>query len=503
MTYTVVRLDGKEQNGLSLDQVKELFFRRQINQDSLIYSTENPSLRMLKREFDLGVWIPEAALNSARPPSGSQSVSGIQPPATPISFSSEPVSSAPADPNNYTQNNQSQTFYQASTLPEQAKLPNIQSNYAPTEVSYEPLARTESTGERPGLRSAAVFLIIGVIVYVGMLILGGLVPHADSAEAVGQMVGRAIVPIAIDLLLAAKLWNRDSSDGVRRWVLVRAYVGFFIGLLAPFASNDGFTIAIGVVTGLAGFFYLLALALVLHGKHNPSTGRIYSGVASFVVFVFAIGGILGIAALGKALPTLSKLQITSPEVAKYKIEGTEFKDKTTGASVSIPEGWVMLSTSNPMINTPYARMVATDTQGNRIAMLEVVPVPAQLDMKRQTPGTILDQLCDSVVASMEKDLEQSSLFGRTMVKEMSRLSIYVGKHPAKLLIVEKMVGRESVKGHIIITYDELTFYVLHSWCPIDDYQRSQNDFQFFEKSFTVPDDINSTFTQTAENENRK
>jgi len=136
-------------------------------------------------------------------------------------------------------------------------------------------------------------------------------------------------------------------------------------------------------------------------------------------------------------------------------------------------------------------------------MLEVVPVPAQLDMKRQAPTMILDQLCDNVVESMQKDLEESSIFGRTIVKEMSRLSIYVGKHPAKLLIVEKSVGRESVKGHIIITYDELTFYVLHSWCPIDDYQRSQNDFQYFEKSFAVPDDINSTFTQTAENEARK
>lgn len=459
---------------------------------------------MLKREFDLSLWIPEAAMNSARPPSGSQSVSGSQPPSAPVSFGSQPVSPTPDVQNNYTQNNQSQTFYQASTLPEQAKLSHIQSNYAPTEIRYEPVAPAMPVnGERPGLRSAAVFLIIGVIVYVAILVVGGLMPHADSAEAVGQMVGRALVPIAIDLLLAVKLWNRDSSDGVRRWVLVRAYAGFVIGLLVPFASADGFTIAVGVITGLAGFFYLLALALVLHGRQNPSTGRVYAGVASFVVFVFAIGGILGIAALGKALPTLSKLQLTSPEVAKYRIDGMEFKDKTTGASVSIPEGWVMLSPSNPMINTPYARMVATDTEGARIAMLEVVPVPAQLDMKRQAPGMILDQLCDNVVESMQKDLEESSIFGRTIVKEMSRLSVYVGKHPAKLLIVEKTVGRESVKGHIIITYDELTFYVLHSWCPIADYQRSQNDFQFFEKSFAVPDDINSTFTQTAENEGRK
>ncbi len=464
---------------------------------------DNPSLRMLKREFDLRLWIPDAAVNPARPPSGSQPFSGSQTPAVPISFSAEPVTTTSAGPNNYTQNSQSQTFYQASTLPEQAKLANIQSNYAPTEVRYEPVSPTAATGERPGLRSASVFLIIGVVVYVAILVVGGVMPHADSAEAVGQMVGRAIVPIAIDLLLAVKLWKRESSDGVRRWVLVRAYAGFVIGLLVPFASDDGFTIAVGVVTGLAGFLYLLALALVLHGRQNPSTGRVYAGVASFVLFVFAIGGILGIAAIGKVLPTLSKLQLTSPEVAKYKIDGTEFKDKTTGASVSIPEGWVMLATSNPMINTPYARMVATDTEGARIAMLEVVPVPAQLDMKRQAPTMILDQLCDNVVESMQKDLEESSIFGRTIVKEMSRLSIYVGKHPAKLLIVEKSVGRESVKGHIIITYDELTFYVLHSWCPIDDYQRSQNDFQYFEKSFAVPDDINSTFTQTAENEARK
>ena len=163
----------------------------------------------------------------------------------------------------------------------------------------------------------------------------------------------------------------------------------------------------------------------------------------------------------------------------------------------------MLTPSNPYLTTPTARMIAIDRSGDRLAMLEVVPVPAELDMRRQMPNTILDHLCDGVVTSMQKQADEEAIFGKSVVRELTRMSVYVGKHPAKLLIVEKSDRGRFVKGHVIITYDDLTFYVLHSWCPTKDYQQSQSDFQYFERSFMVPDDINSPFTQTAENERRK
>ena len=38
--YSAVTLDGKELQDLTIDEIKDLFFARQINQNSLVFSTE-------------------------------------------------------------------------------------------------------------------------------------------------------------------------------------------------------------------------------------------------------------------------------------------------------------------------------------------------------------------------------------------------------------------------------------------------------------------------------
>ncbi|HEX8636440.1 MAG TPA: hypothetical protein VF692_00145, partial [Pyrinomonadaceae bacterium] len=55
--FSAVTLDGKELNNLSERQIKELFFRRQINQNSLVCPEETQKWLMLKRVFDLPQWI--------------------------------------------------------------------------------------------------------------------------------------------------------------------------------------------------------------------------------------------------------------------------------------------------------------------------------------------------------------------------------------------------------------------------------------------------------------
>ncbi|MBK8811115.1 MAG: hypothetical protein IPN69_10340 [Acidobacteria bacterium] len=506
MEYTVVLLDGKEQRDLSLEQVKQLFFGRQINQNSLVRSRTDPNWRMLKREFDLSQWLPEAVRKATYVASAPQ-------PANPQPSAGQDFEAASANtvnslvnepaPNGHRQNNQSQTFYQAESLPAAGKLQNIQSSYAPTSVRYLPGQTEGDPAIRPGLRPAAVFLIINAFLYVAVVIINGLATKGDSAESTGRMVGQTIIPVAIDLLLASKLWMNKDPESTRKWVLARCYVGFAIGLALPFVSKDTVGIVIGIVFAILGLFYLLAMALVLHGRSNPSAGRIYAGIGSFSVFALLAFGVLGVAGLGLALPSLAKLDLANSQIEKYKLEGRDFKDKTTGASVSLPDGWVMIAPSNPIVSTPMARMIAMDDRGERLAMLEVVPVPAQLDMKRQTPSAILDKLCDGVVASMQEQTDKGSIFGKPTVTEVSRVGTFVGKHPGKLLIVEKTEMGQRVKGHVTITYDELTFYVLHSWCPTAEYSNSQNDFQVFERSFYIPDEINSVFTQTAENDRRK
>jgi hypothetical protein len=505
MTYTVVLLNGTELENLSIDQVKTLFFGRQINQNSLVRSGAGPAWQMLKRAFDLTQWLPDASKNmlQSAPRQPSYQANAFNPIGENLNPAPSPSNAAQFDPGTvgHTQNNQSQTFYQAETLPAEGKFQNIRSNYTATDGSYQtPTYVTYET--RAGHKAGAVFIGINVLTYVALILI--VTAGSDvSPENLGQAVGRAFIPIIIDLTLASRLWNDNNAEKTRKWALARAYFGFVLGLAIPFAANGPGEIAVGIAFGVVGFFYLLAIGLVLHGKEQPSNGRIYAGVGSFAVFFLISVAIIGLAGLGKALPVLAKMQLNSKQIEKYKIDGTQYHDKTTGAKVDIPKDWVMVSPSNPIVNTPTARMIAVDKSGERITLFEVVPVPAQLDMKRQQPDAILDQLCDGVVKSMQKEAESGSVFGRPIVKEMSRMMTYVGKHPAKLLIVEKTERGQQVKGHVIITYDELTFYVLHSWCPTNQYASSQDDFLFFEKNFTVPDNINSTFTQTAENERRK
>ena len=44
--YSVVTLDGKELRDLTIDQIKDLFFTRRINQNSLVFSPETQNWLM-------------------------------------------------------------------------------------------------------------------------------------------------------------------------------------------------------------------------------------------------------------------------------------------------------------------------------------------------------------------------------------------------------------------------------------------------------------------------
>jgi hypothetical protein len=490
MTYTVVTLDGKEKSNLSLDQVKDLFIRRQINQSSLILSAENPQWQMLKRTFDISQWIPNAA------------------PFTTQNNFSTPLQTHYEQPVTFNQpNNQTQTFYQAETLPSQNKLQNIQSNYAPSHFQYTVAIEQPSVSdERIGLRPASVFFIISALVF-GVSTLINKVFLTDSGEDTvyrsGQVVG-FLIPVVIDLSLAVKLWKGEKIESTRKWALFWTYFRFCALTVAGLVlANEKGGIFIAVFMFLIGLFYLISVGLLLHGKKTPSTTRVMSAIGSFTVFFALAAGIMALAVLGKYAPDISKINFENPQIEKYKIEGTEFQDKTTGAKVLLPENWVMLNTNNPIASSPEARMVAVSQNAQRLAMLEVVPVPAQLDMRRVSSSMILDELSNGVVKSMEEAAKKESYFGNNSFREITRLNVSIGTHPAKLLVVERQQNRMQVKGHIIITYDELTFYVLHTWCPTNEYETAQNDFTFFEKNFSVPEKINSVFNQTADKESRE
>lgn len=549
MIYSVVLLDGKELHCLSLEELKSLFFKRQINQDSLCCSAENPQWMMLKRVFDINEWIREQAELQNNQTAQQSFQNNYQPAVNPFHQSSaqyqnettaevfdEPSNSRsdqqfvtfnqfpPNEPsqNNYSyaqnatngnsQNNQSETYYQAETTQTDYNFKNNQTNFAPSKYSSQPNSvKYQSSNpydfvERKGLKQASIFLFINALFYILTLVLGSSfsTPAEESqAYKTGYMVG-AVTPLLIDLILGVRLWKMDDAESARKWVLARSYFGFVIfGIVIPIFSVAGGNIFVGVFSLITTVFYFLSLTIALHGKESPANVRLVLSGVSFGIYSLIVFGTVALAAIGMALPKIGKLNdLKNAQINKYKIEGAEFQDKTTGAKVVLPAGWSMIKLDNPFINSAEARMIAVDEAGNRMTMLEVVPVPGNLDMKRQNTAYILDEIANNVVKALKKQLEKKSGFGENSFKEVTRLGIFVGTHQAKLIIVEKTENGLKSKGHMIITNDELTFYVLHSWCPSEEYETAQEDFKFFEKNFTVPEKINSTFTQTAENQKK-
>ena len=499
--YSAVTLDGKELKNLTVEQIKDLFLKRQINQNSLVFSPETQNWTMLKRVFDVSQWISSGAgfspsgtenpQNQFSPPNHSEPSNSINPAQNEQWFQTNNSSQSAA--NNYSQNNQTNYFNQ----------PNSSASKFDFSNKFKPTA----SGERAGARQAAVFIGINAVFFVGSMIVGSLFDSAagaDGAEKVGYGVGRSIIPLIIDVFLASRLWKGQEIESTRKWVLFRAYFGFIVfGLIMPFVGFNAGEYVVPILSFISSFFYFVSLASVLHGKENPSPSRVMIGVGTFAVYFLFVLGMLSFTFIAAVAPSLGNFGPTLSNLEKYKIEGREFQDKTTGAKITLPEGWTMIELNNPLIHTPEARMIAVDKTGESLTMLEVVPVPGDLDIKEVSSVELLEHVTDYVSEHLGEQTGKSSTFSESGFREITRMSVYIGKHPAKLLVFEKTVNRQKVKGHLIITFDELSLYVLHSWCPAKDYELVQNDFTAFEKSFFVPDKINSPFSQTAEIEKNR
>lgn len=493
--YSAVTLDGKELKNLTVEQIKDLFLKRQINQNSLVFSTETQNWAMLKRVFDItqlvsgGVTYPpsnENFQNQFSPTNQSEFTNSFSQAQNEQWFQTNNSSQYAA--NSYSQNKQSSYFNQPNSSASKFDFSN---KFKPT-----------TSGERAGARQAAVFIGVNAVFFVGSMIVGSLFDSttgANESEKVGYGVGRSIIPLIIDVFLASRLWKGEEIETTRKWVLFRAYFGFIVfGLIMPFVGFNAGEYLVPILSFISSFFYFVSLAAVLHGKENPSPSRVMIGTGTFAVYFLFVLGMLSFTVIAAVAPGLGNFGPTLSNLEKYKIEGKEFQDKTTGAKITLPEGWAMIELNNPLIHTPEARMIAVDKTGESLTMLEVVPVPGDLDIKTVSSTELLEHLTDYISDHIGEQTGKNSAFSESGFREITRMSVYIGKHPAKLLVFEKTVNRRKVKGHLIITFDELSLYVLHSWCPATDYERVQNDFTSFEKSFFVPDKINSPFSQTAE-----
>lgn len=543
MFYSVVLLDGNELHCLTIEEVQDLFFNRQLNQNSLVCSAEDGKWQMLRRAFNLAEWIPTSAPQSAAPqnpfqPQNNPFEQTVQTPPPnnfqspqnpfeqtaaanqPVTFNQFPPAqpSQPANPyasntsNGYSQNNQTETYYQAETNQSNYNFQNNQANFAPSKYSnpansynYSPNSGSPyANGKRRGLKPAGAFLLINLFFYVVYALVGSFMKNASDPEGAmkfGETMGKLLIPIFIDLIFISKLIKAEDEESARKWGLFRTYWSFIVfGIIVPVAGFGMSSIAISAFSFVSALFLCLSLLFLLHGKENPPQSRLMLGFGSFAIYFLIMSGTIFLAAAGSLMPNIAKINAQNSKLEQYRVDGKEFQDKTTGAKVLLPEGWSMLKLDNPLIHSPEARMIAVDQAGNRLTMLEVVPVPGNLDLKSQNATFILDQLSDGVVKAMKEQPPQGGSFGgKNSVNEVTRMNIYVGTHQAKLIVLDKTEGGDKLKGHLIITYDELTFYVLHSWCPSNEYDKAQAEFTFFEKNFTVPEKINSTYTQSAEN----
>ena len=104
---------------------------------------------------------------------------------------------------------------------------------------------------------------------------------------IGYGVGRSIIPLIIDLLLASRLWNGQNIDSTRKWVLARAYFGFVFWLNRASGFHKGDYVIAGL-SFISAFFYFVSLISVLHGKENPSPNRVMIGVGTFAVYFLFI-----------------------------------------------------------------------------------------------------------------------------------------------------------------------------------------------------------------------
>ena len=496
--YSAVTLDGRELQNLTIDEIKNLFYARQVNQNSLVFSTETQNWQMLKRVFDVSQWIPAATQIEEnyqhQHPLPDESESADSHYQTPENQALPTNDFPPDSANDYSQSNQNRRFNQANTASDKHDFAN----------HFQPA----NSAERAGARQAAVFICINAVFFLVSMIIGSMFDSsagADESEKIGYGVGRSILPLIIDLWLASRLWKGENIDSTRKWVLFRAYFGFVVfGLVLPFIGFNTGEYVVSVLSFVSAFFYFVSLAAVLHGRGNPSPNRVMIGVGTFAVYFLLIVGMFGLTMIAVISPGFGDFGSTVSNLNQYKIEGNSFQDKKTGAKINLPEGWKMLELDNPLIHTPEARMIAVDNTAKSLTMLEVVPVPADLDMKKVNSLQMLDFLTDYVAKHFaEQSGNKGSALKDSGFREIIRLNVYSGKHPAKLLVFEKFVNRQKVKGHLIITFDELSLYILHSWCPATEYEKIQIDFAFFEKSFIVPERLNAPLSQSAEVEKLK
>lgn len=406
--YMVVAKDGKEYGPLDRDTIQQWYYERRLDQNSKVYEPGKHKFR-LKEVFDLTVWNNPALIAQAA----------------------------------------------AASTAEPAFVPKMMS-----ELSGE-----EDRQPTPGMFAAGILLIINGV--MGVLVIGLIMT--------GQLAGLShprgyIVPI-IDFIVAAGLIR--GKEKYRKWGLVRAVfggvffvLGAFLSSLPGTESSPGISeISLASVPGWAELLFQLVfcagIAALLWGDW-PSKRRVAIGVAAVLV---AWSGIITTNVVTAFVTGFKE----NREFAKYAVASTSFEDDSLGVSVTLPDGWVLLTKDNPIVAVPQADMIAVHTRVGCFAALLIEP-------------DIFGAISPDGYLSLVFENRQKAQPG---VKDLGRADVAFGGYHGRRLDTSWTHNGQQFRGFSVASKAGTSYYMLTGWCADRAYSKAFPQFESLVKAFQV------------------
>jgi len=197
--------------------------------------------------------------------------------------------------------------------------------------------------------------------------------------------------------------------------------------------------------------------------------------AGALAFVISLSGILGIYFVGDMTSEVTEKQ----EILKYALPTRSFNDALSGASVDLPNGWVMLPPINPITNIPEAHMIAAHPESGSFAALEIV---------RTVEGSELNEVLSRVVADLQKR-------DPTTV-ESERVNIQFGRLDGRKVILEWEYKGARVKGALTVARNGHYYFLLHEWCMAESFAKSRVQFAALESGASAGEPTPNQFSET-------
>ena len=411
IAYMVVARDGNEYGPIDRDTIQQWYNEGRLDQNSKVYEPGQHKFR-LKEVFDLTVWDDPRLVDEAA-----------------------------------------------------AKAKGHPEFQPKTNIIAVPRERT------PGMVVvASLLLVIGLV----ELLVVAVALVQDEHTPKGQIFEYALAGLA-DLVLAVGLFLGNQK--FRGWGLGRSVLGACLILLGLLTSA-----APPLQWGYSGFELLLCagIALLLAGE-SPSRLRIGAGGGAVLAAwsgLITLNFVEGYTDAGVEAQTHSIFEIAgdrgtrsgrSSSLTGYVQPVTAFEDDSLGINLRVPNGWVLLTSDNPIVQRPDAVCLAANEQAGCFASLEMVAA--------QTPGTSSDEL----VARIMMRIVQTE----PSVRMTRRTDVMLGGNGGVRVETSRMVEGSRIRGFTSACKAGGSYYFLSGWSIGDDYDYALEEFEHLEQAFRI------------------